>query len=150
MSEYKMSQYELQSYFKSLCNSFYIAYDQVKRLEKEKRENDTKYKEIGAIVDKWQNHMWNVYEEIEEVIYEIYDNKFTVIVTTKAELYVLMNFYASWDHPVKKYPIVNMNEEYRKEFPIGEQICEDFLYAYEQDMKCVVSTHMDRMCNKYF
>lgn len=35
MSDYKMNQYDLQSYFKSLCNSFYIAYEQVKRLEKE-------------------------------------------------------------------------------------------------------------------
>lgn len=35
MSKYEMNQYNLQSYFKSLCNSFYIAYEQVKRLEKE-------------------------------------------------------------------------------------------------------------------
>lgn len=34
MSNYKMDQYTLQSYFKSICNSFYIAYIQVKRLEK--------------------------------------------------------------------------------------------------------------------
>lgn len=30
-----MEGYKLQSYFKSLCNSFYIAYAEVKRLEKE-------------------------------------------------------------------------------------------------------------------
>ena len=35
MSEYKMNQYDLQRYFKSLCNSFYIAYENVTRLEKE-------------------------------------------------------------------------------------------------------------------
>ena len=34
MSKYKMDQCTLQSYFKSICNSFYIAYIQVKRLEK--------------------------------------------------------------------------------------------------------------------
>ena len=38
MSNYKMDQYTLQSYFKSLCNSFYIAYSQVKRLEKLEEE----------------------------------------------------------------------------------------------------------------
>lgn len=34
MSNYTMNQDTLQSYFKSLCNSFYIAYEQVKQLEK--------------------------------------------------------------------------------------------------------------------
>lgn len=41
MSNYTMDQYTLQSYFKSLCNSFYIAYKQVKRLEKEMDELDS-------------------------------------------------------------------------------------------------------------
>ena len=33
-----MNEYALQSYFKSLCNSYMIAYSQVKRLEEEKEE----------------------------------------------------------------------------------------------------------------
>jgi len=41
----KMEQYELQSYFKSLCNSFYIAYEQVKRLEKEEDDLIESYNE---------------------------------------------------------------------------------------------------------
>ena len=36
-----MDQYTLQSYFKSLCNSFYIAYQEVKRLEKLREELDS-------------------------------------------------------------------------------------------------------------
>ena len=40
MSSYTMEQEVLQSYFESLCNSFYIAYEQVKRLEKEMDELD--------------------------------------------------------------------------------------------------------------
>ena len=35
----------LQSYFKSLCNSFYIAYAEVKRLEKELEEVDSTVEE---------------------------------------------------------------------------------------------------------
>lgn len=38
MSKYTMDQYTMQSYFKSLCNSFYIAYIQLKRLEKLEEE----------------------------------------------------------------------------------------------------------------
>lgn len=41
MSKFIMEQEVLQSYFKSLCNSFYIAYSQVKRLEKEMDELDS-------------------------------------------------------------------------------------------------------------
>lgn len=45
MSDYKMNQDDLQSYFKSLCNSFYIAYEQVKRLEKEEEDVSESYNE---------------------------------------------------------------------------------------------------------
>lgn len=38
MKDYTMDQYTIQSYFKSLCNSFYIAYEQIKRLEEKKKE----------------------------------------------------------------------------------------------------------------
>ena len=38
MSNYNMDQYTLQSYFKSVCNSFYIVYKQVRRLEKLEEE----------------------------------------------------------------------------------------------------------------
>lgn len=38
MNEITMEQDALQSYFESLCNSFYIAYTQVKRLEREEDE----------------------------------------------------------------------------------------------------------------
>lgn len=37
-----MEQYTIQSYFKSLCNSFYIAYAEVKRLERESKETDSR------------------------------------------------------------------------------------------------------------
>lgn len=38
-----MNEYKLQSYFKSLCNSFTIAYYQIKRLEKEEDTLETTY-----------------------------------------------------------------------------------------------------------
>lgn len=40
-----MNGYTLQSYFKSLCNSFYIAYAEVKRLERELEEVDSTVEE---------------------------------------------------------------------------------------------------------
>lgn len=200
MSEYKMNQYDLQSYFKSLCNSFYIAYEQVKRLEKEEdalvndyneedlemvkslleisvddstqnkyitykysyeeleeekerleaeeQEFDRKTKELEKISSYWYNNMWQDFEAIKSVLYTIKDNGFSIIVTTKAEIYALIRFY--YTYKVKDYPIINMAEEYRPVFPTGEEVYEDFLYAYEEDMKCDSNVFMSRIFDKYF
>ena len=65
MSEYTMNQYDLQRYFKSLWNSFYIAYEQVKRLKEEKKALNNDYNEEDlkmvnslleiSVVDSTQN-----------------------------------------------------------------------------------------------
>ncbi len=185
MSDYKINQYDLQSYFKSLCNSFYIAYEQVKRLEKEEddliesyneedleminnlleisvadstqnkyitykysreelekekerlqveeQESDRKIEELGKICGYWSNHMRQDFEAIKSVIYTIKDNGFSIIVTTKAEIYALIRFYYSCG--VKNYPIINMEEEYREVFPNGEELYDDFIFAYEEAIK---------------
>lgn len=51
MSKFTMEQEVLQSYFKSICNSFYIAYEQVKRLEIEeyKLEDSDPYEELKLV-----------------------------------------------------------------------------------------------------
>ena len=202
MSEYKMNQYDLQSYFKSLCNSFYIAYEQVKRLEKEKKalvndyneedlemvkslleisvadstqnkyitykysreelekekerleaeekEYERKIEKLETVLSEWAGNMRKVSKEIAETIYQIKNNKFSIIVTTKAEVYALIRFYSTWNYSVKEYPIVNMAEEYRPVFPTGEEVYEGFLYAYEEDMKCDSNVFMSRIFDKYF
>ena len=38
-----MDEYTLQSYFKSLCNSYTIAYNQVKRLEEQRDKLETTF-----------------------------------------------------------------------------------------------------------
>lgn len=204
MSEYKMNQYDLQSYFKSLCNSFYIAYEQVKRLEKEKKalvndyneedlemvkslleisvadstqnkyitykysyeelekekerleaedqEFDRKIDELEKIRSYWSDNMREDFEAIKSVLYTIKDNGFSIIVTTKAEVYALMRFY--YDHLVEDYEVINMKEEYRQAFPTGEKLYADFLYAYDYDFwadsKGVEYGAMQELYNKYF
>lgn len=200
MSEYKLNEYELQSYFKSLCNSFYIAYSKVKRLEEEKKnlqsgydeesleivkslieleswvtipnkyvtleysreellkekerleaeeqEYEKKSKELMKTLRIWSDNMWKEYQAIARILYMIRDNKFHVIVTTKQEIYALILFYANYR--VEACPIININEECRKIFPTGEKIYDDFLYAYEEDMKCGKSNLMEIVYNQYF
>lgn len=202
MSDYKMSQYDLQSYFKSLCNSFYIAYEQVKRLEKEEdalannyneedlemvknlleisvadstqnkyitykysreelekekerleaeeKEYEMKIEELETVLSEWAANMRKVSKEIAATIYQIKNNKFSIIVTTKAEVYAIMRFYSTWNYSVKEYPIVNMAEEYKQVFLTGEKVYKDFLYAYEEDMKSDSNVFMSRIFDKYF
>ncbi len=178
MSDYKMSQYDLQSYFKSLCNSFYIAYEQVKRLGKElnilrhvynereyynkeeleknkerleieEQEYKVKSKELSKVYNIWTNRISKIYLEIMSTILIIKDNKFSIIITTKEEIYALMCFYSRWCQSVTEYPIVNMEEEFRQVFPTGEQVYEDFLYAYEKDMKFGSNEFMEMIYRHY-
>ncbi len=198
MSEYKMNQYELQSYFKSLCNSFYIAYDQVKRLEKEEerldndyneedletvksllkmqscsnkyltlnysreelekekerleaeeQEYERQYNELRKICKYWSDRMWDVYYAIEKVLYTIKDNKFSIILTTKAEIYALINFY--YAHLVKDVPVVNLEEDGKKAFPTGKKLYDDFLSTYEKALNSIGPKNvMKTLYNKYF
>lgn len=63
MSNYTIDQYTLQSYFESLCNSFYIAYSQVKRLEKldEELEStclDEELKMVKSCLQVYKSEEW--------------------------------------------------------------------------------------------
>lgn len=156
MSDYKMSQYDLQSYFKSLCNSFYIAYEQVKRLEKEEeglkaeeQEYGRKFRELSKIRNYWEDNMYQDYEAIKSVLYTMKENGFLIIVTTKAEIYALIKYYSCYK--VKYFPIINMDEKYMQAFPTGEELYDDFLSAYKEalDKDCVPDA-MDLLEDKYF
>lgn len=202
MSEYKMNQYDLQSYFKSLCNSFYIAYEHVKRLKKEEKdlinsyneedleivkgllgieacitvpnkyvtlaysyeklekekerleaeeqEFERKIEEIGKIRSFWSDNMWKDIEAIKSVIYKMTDEGYSIIVTTKEEIYALVWFY--YCHSVKDFPIINMDEEGRQAFPNIEELSDDFIFAYEQalDKGEKERNSMSPLYNKYF
>lgn len=201
MSEYKMNQYDLQSYFESLCNSFYIAYEHVKRLEKEEddltesyneedletvkklleitdsittpnnyftlkfpreelleikerlekeqQEYETKIEELEKIHRYWSDNMWQDFEAIKSTIYQIKDNGFSIIVTTKAEIYALIRFY--YICKVKDYPIINMDEETIKSFPCVEELSDDFIFAYKEVFdENGIENIMDILYNKYF
>lgn len=200
MSEYKMNQCDLQSYFKSLCNSFYIAYSQVKRLEEEEKrlQNDyheedletvkgllgiadwviipNKYvtlkysseellqekerleekeeeyersiEELDKILEFWVDHMKKNMGIIEGVINTIKNNNFSIIVTTKEEIYALIDFYSK--KSVKKYPIVNMEEEYKQLFPTREKMYDEFFCAYKKYLEESETKYMLPLRHKYF
>lgn len=77
-------------------------------------------------------------------------NKYITYKYSIVEIYALMTFYQNWDTSVIKYPIINTEEEYRKAFPAGEKVYDDFIYAYEEDMKCKESIFMKKIYDVYF
>lgn len=121
MSENKMD-YVLQSYFKSICKSYYIAYEQVKRLEKEaKWENVEKY-------IFWKQRLQKCTEERDNLIKEMKSNNINIIVTEKEEVFTLLEFYIK--ESIHVYNIINVDEEALKAFPKEDELCNEFLNTY--------------------
>lgn len=119
--KYKMD-YVLQSYFKSLCKSYYIAYKQVKRLEKEADwKNVEKY-------NFWKQMLQKCTEERDFLINEMKDSNIQIIVTTIEEIFTLLEFYTNESFHV--YNIINVDEYALKAFPKEEELYEEFLNAY--------------------
>lgn len=204
----KMRRYELQSYFKSLCNSFYIACCQVKRLEREIEELETtskgqelkmlemmepfyegeieeelqKYISVKYSKEEWQKEKERVEtfqqeytrkhaklereceewlylmredrDRIETVIEKINKYNYSIIITSEAEIYALINFYDSY--PAKRFPIIKKEEQYKEEFSIEGTVYKDFLTAYLFDLQatcfnCNTDTeNMHEVYIKYF
>lgn len=203
-----MGQYELQSYFKSICDSFYIAYQQVRRLEREIEELEKTSKEqelellekmkpfyevedkefqkyislrcskeelesekerleefqkkyrqklakLNEICNAWVDLMIEDRRRIESIVEEIKGNKYSIIITSKAQIYALMDFYKYY--PVKRFPIINEEELAKKTFfAEGTTLYEDFLTAYHLDMQatsfnCSSDTgNMEKVYERYF
>lgn len=203
----KMGQYELQSYFKSLCNSFYIAYRQVKRLERELEELKTTSREQGLKIiamtrllngreieeelqkyipqkcsekeyreemerlptlewlqidyerkrielkmkcESWAELMEEDKDRIWSIIGRMTINDYSVIITSEAELYVLIAFYSTYS--AKQYPIIKEEEQYKEEFFTEGTIYKDFLNAYHCDLQDEdsVTENMHEVRIKYF
>ena len=139
MKDYTMDQYTLQSYFKSMCNSFCIARKQVKRLEEKKKEvqalypeDEEKCKELEYPIRFWSDKLWNESDRIEGTIKTMISKEYTIIVTTEEEIIALMNFFNI--HLVARYAVINTNEDAIKDFPQGKEMYAEFLAAYDMDV----------------
>ena len=149
---YTMEPYTLQSYFKSLCESFCIAYKQVKKTEKlqaeeEKEFNDDELKAINTQLAYpsrfWSDKLWNLANQIEGIIGIMKSENCTIIVTDKKEIIALMAFFRSCS--VENYRIINLSEEYLESFP-QDEMSQEFLNAY-RTAKC---DEMNKVFYKYF
>ena len=60
------------------------------RLEAEKQEFERKTEELEKIRSYWSDSMLKDFENIKRVLYTIKHNSFSIIPTTKAEIYALI------------------------------------------------------------
>lgn len=116
--------YNVQSYFKNLCKSYYLAYEQFKRFENDKQSND--YMFWRARVNACQN-------EIKMVIEEMAMNKILIVISTKEEVFTIIWFLSKYVHSAYenlKYDFVNIGKDAKAAYPMDDIICEDFWYLY--------------------
>lgn len=117
-----MDTYNVQSYFKSLCNSYYIAYKQFERFKNDKQSKD---------YDFWRERIYNCQQELKSIIEDIEFNKISIIVSTKEEVFALIWLYTKPSYC--NYNVVNINEEAERAYPMDDLWCQ---YFWEEYPKC--------------
>lgn len=140
-----MDQYTIQSYFKSLCKTYCIAQEQLKRTKKELlklknvRENiensdicENPYEIIKRALETdesfWSININTILSNIEKVVYEIAYNEQSIIVTSEEEIVALTTFF--YINGLTKHRIINIEEKYLKEFPADKEFHTKFFEAY--------------------
>lgn len=116
--------YNVQSYFKSLCKSYYIAYEQLRRFENDLQSEDYKF---------WLRRVNACENEIETVIREISINEILIIISTKEEVFTLISFFSKCVDSVGeyfKYNFVNIDMDANAAYPMEDELCKDFWEIY--------------------
>lgn len=142
-----MNQYALQSYFENICKVFYVAYKEVRRLEKEEEDKqfcERKCEEHNIQKRYWKSKCNDLLVQINSIATASIESHMTFIITTKEEIYSLLAFFKHYS--LRKNPIINTGEDYLKSFPKGEQMYKEFLKAYMSNN----AEEMDELYHMYF
>lgn len=140
-----MDQYTIQSYFKSLCKTYCIAREQLKRTKREmdelkktlkdeenldigKEEYESTERTLQRDESFWSNIINNLSEEIERVVYTIAYNEQSMIVTSEEEIIALTTFF--YVNGLTKHRIINTDERYLRAFPADKEFYIKFFEAY--------------------
>lgn len=152
MSTKKGQQYGIESYFRNLCNSYYIAYQILKQLKEEKKELEgtisEEYKQRDSEI-AYQQYFWSkrlekMGQEIKNLIREINQEGISFVVTNEAEVIVLISFYQY--STVKSYRIVNTKKKHWKAFKDNKKMYKKFLDAYKSKSDDLIT----ELYHKYF
>ena len=130
-----MDSYRIQSYFKNLCKTQYEAYSELKRLKNEESV-DTQYL---CDVANWQKMLNNTENMITDCIRIMQKENVKIIISSKEEIYALINYYTGDDESV--YDIINTADEYADLVP-EDEVTNIFWNAYKNKNRSL-------MCEAY-
>lgn len=129
---YNTKSYNVQSYFKSLCKSYYTAYEQFKRFEKDKQSDDYNF---------WLSRVSACQNEVKTVIREIAINHILIVISTKEEVFAIIWFFSKHiksAYEEIRYGFINIAESVEPAYPMEDELCKDFwkeyrLFPYSKD-----------------
>lgn len=146
-----MNKYAIQSYFNSLCDTNFIAYEELRRIKERIAYNEAK-KQKGLKVDPdekmdlteiniW-NQIINKYMELIEIAIDtIALDNIKIIVTSRKVVLALILYYSFEGFIDDGYKIINTDEEFLSVFP-QDPLSQRFLQAYKDE-------NMNEMTNLY-
>lgn len=123
----------------------------VRELELQKEQLELKKKEFEekkAEYIYWFGEMEDNYKQVEKVLKGIRAKKEKIIITSKKQIYALIEFFFS--NEVLYYPIINTEEENIKIFYTGDKVCQRFFEAYKYALDKKDQTILKNLFRKYF
>lgn len=122
--------YNVQSYFKNLCKSYYIAYEQFKRFENDKQSRGW---------DFWHMRVYTCQKEIRDVIEDMAFDKISIIISTKEEVFTLIWLYSNYaykEYACDTYNTINISKEAEYAYPMYDILCKKFWDIYKKSKYC--------------
>ena len=121
-----MDKYELQSYFEQLCDIYYAARMNAKRVGVEEGQATNDSDEYW--VQYWNTRAWNEFVEISSHITLMVRNRCQIIVTKKQEAFALIYYsareYPSWQN------VLNTEEVHLIDYP-DDEMSKEYFEAYK-------------------
>ena len=126
-----MDNYTLQSYFKAVCKSWNIAYDEARKKEKEDENSNIHLMEDARILHFWRENYMSLNAMVQEILNTARSHNFKFIITSVEEVRVLASFFAL-KGDLDSYHIINMDDDALSVFP-EDEMAQEFLRIYANE-----------------
>lgn len=128
-----MTNYAIQSYFKSLCKTYCTALNERERLE-EKLNKCTTYRDkmnLSLDYSWWDKEQMNLKYNIYRTIQTLKEENSKIIISSKEEVKVLIYAFSEM-FDISNYKIINDESEFVRILE-GDKMCDEFFNAYSSN-----------------
>ena len=115
-----MNVYSIQCYFKNLCLTHQVAYDELKRL---KNWDSLNIKDLA----KWEGLLSRMQKQIYDCINLIRRKELQIIISKQEEVYALIGYFAQT--PEHEYDFIKNTCDCNRILP-NNNVCNEFMRAY--------------------